>query len=148
MKIILNDRQEVEVKTGQIEDALFCFNLIQENMQTYHPAAKTFEQYKTEFIPQDIRIVFDQNKNVGFFEFQEKKDAWYLWDMQLSKNVQNKGLGSQILSLVESEVAEKGGKKIILNVYKTNPAIKLYKRNGYEVFADNGDRYAMSKDLI
>ena len=50
--------------------------------------------------------------------------------------------GFQVLQI------RKSGKKIILNVYKTNPAIKLYKRNGYEVFADNGDRYAMSKDLI
>jgi ribosomal protein S18 acetylase RimI-like enzyme len=148
MKIILSDKEEVQLRGGQSEDALFCYDLIQENMNRYNPSPKTFNQYESEFISQDVYVLYKEEEKVGFLEFQEKKDAWHLWDMQISLSMQGRGLGTKLLRFMEDEIRSKGGNRILLNVYKSNPAVKLYERNGYKINEGNGDRYAMSKDLV
>lgn len=148
MKIILSDNQEAQLKKGCSEDVLFCYDLIQKNMSKYNPSPKTFNQYESEFIPQDVYVLYKEEEKVGFLEFQEKKDAWHLWDMQISLSMQGRGLGTKLLRFMEDEIRSKGGNRILLNVYKSNPAVKLYERSGYNIIEENGDRYAMSKDLV
>jgi len=53
--------------------------------------------------------------------------------MQISKHLQGKGLGTQLLKYIQSVIQKSGGNKIVLYVYKKNPVVKLYKKLGFVI---------------
>lgn len=144
---VRTDKITVELRTGTWDDVRYCYTLATRNMSRYTHDQRTFTQYKSEFNPKDCRIVWYRGRRFGYVEFEKKKDGWHLWDLQLSTPLRRKGLGSALLHYVEREVKKKGGAQIVLNVYKENPAVNLYKRFGYEATSYNRTtkRYQMVK---
>lgn len=131
--IIRIGNKTFDLRVATQGDARFCFALSERTAAQYSNEKYSFERYKNEFIPSDARIVCHNGRRIGFIEFQEKKDGWYLWDLHLSRNYRGRGLGSKLLAHMHNLIENKGGKKITLYVFAKNPAVELYKRFGYRV---------------
>lgn len=55
----------------------------------------------------------------------------FIDELYICPDFRNKGLGGKVLEFVHEEARQQGLKRIYLEVEKGNPAIRLYKRSGY-----------------
>lgn len=53
------------------------------------------------------------------------------------------GIGSELMKRMIEELRTQGYKKVSLSVQKTNYAVRLYKKAGFEVFRENEEEYIM-----
>src|SRR3989339_679929 len=75
------------------------------------------------------------DKCIGFTSFsQDKKDneALFISNLQIKKEYQNIGYGSQVLKVIEEKAKKLNYKKIKLYVFEDNPSQSLYKKFGYK----------------
>lgn len=53
------------------------------------------------------------------------------------------GIGSELMKRMIEELRTQGYKKVSLSLQKTNYAVRLYKKAGFEVFRENEEEYIM-----
>lgn len=67
--------------------------------------------------------------------------------ISLYADYRNKGIGSRLLALLLDELQKKGYNKVSLSVDKTNYAVKMYRKFGFEVLAERERDYLMTKNF-
>jgi ribosomal protein S18 acetylase RimI-like enzyme len=87
-------------------------------------------------------IVIYKNEEIGLIKIDKTASPWIIIQVQILPFYQNNGLGNQILQLVINN-ANQCSEDIELNVLKSNPAIRLYKRLGFQIVKDKGRAYTM-----
>lgn len=77
----------------------------------------------------------------------EERDYIYLDDFSVTEAYRNKGIGSALIHAAESFAKALRLPAIVLHVEKTNTsAMRFYRRMGYTVCRDDGNRYLLVKD--
>ena len=98
-----------------------------------------------------ILVAESESEVIGFISVEvhrEEHEYIYLDDFSVSVNKRGKGTGNALL-----REAEEYGKSVkvsayLLHVEKSNDrAFNFYKRNGYSVFEDQGERLLLKKDF-
>ena len=79
----------------------------------------------------------EQSSVVGFLSFmltrEDRRDVIYCYEVHLKEDYQGRGLGAQLMLLMERIGESVGVKKGMLTVFTSNDAaMRLYKRIGYE----------------
>lgn len=136
-----------------ISDFNFLFDLKKQNFQKY---VDTYWKWDDEEQKEKLRIDLEEhlshkhiilmnNKEIGVYVFHitEKGDC-FLNELSLLNEYQGKRIGTDIL---KNQLKENEEKKIrtILQVFKNNPAKKLYERLGFTVFGETETHYQMEK---
>ncbi|AWN18914.1 GNAT family N-acetyltransferase [Streptococcus sobrinus] len=67
--------------------------------------------------------------------------------ISLFKDYRGHGLGTALMTKMLEVLKAKGVKKVSLSVQKANPALKLYRRLGFNPLSENNEDYVMVKDL-
>jgi GNAT superfamily N-acetyltransferase len=100
-------------------------------------------------------LIFDSvAKPVGImgFEHHSEPGSTKLHRIYLLKESKGKGLGKMALDVVKKMVRDVGDARIILNVNRNNPAIKFYRSQGFQVYAegvfDIGNGFVMDDFLM
>jgi ribosomal protein S18 acetylase RimI-like enzyme len=76
-------------------------------------------------------------------ELADGKERAYLFSFRIKPEYRNRGLGSRILEILETEIKSRGYKIITLNVARENScAIRLYERKGYKTAAADPGRWS------
>ncbi|MEO1050952.1 MAG: GNAT family N-acetyltransferase [Bacteroidota bacterium] len=65
----------------------------------------------------------------------------------LREGFRGKGIGSSLLDHIDQEALKNGFGQISLSVSKNNPAVRLYKRKGYQTWKEEETAYTMLKVL-
>lgn len=68
----------------------------------------------------------------SFFPDEDEKNNLFVYNIQVKKEFQNKGIGSWILRFVEKKAKEKDFRKMKAFVWKGNSAFDLWIRKGFE----------------
>jgi ribosomal protein S18 acetylase RimI-like enzyme len=87
---------------------------------------------------------------LGFLSIRDEPDAptaLHIGDIQLESQHRNRGIGYGVLQLVESMALRRGYKEITLNVFRDNPAQRLYERCGFCKIDMQFDKFKMRKTL-
>ena len=97
-----------------------------------------------------ICVAIDEEENIiAFLSIEvhhEDKGFVYLDDLSVTNQYRNKGIGTELIKNAEAYAEEMNMHTIRFHVEKTNTgAIKLYKRLGYGVEEDQGNRYLLVK---
>lgn len=88
-----------------------------------------------------IQIIVVGGNAAGFIDGGTIDDETYeQGNICLLPEFRGKGIGSQILQKV---IDENKGKNIKLRVFKSNPAIRLYQRFGFEIVGETKSHYNM-----
>jgi len=94
-------------------------------------------------------LIRDEQLSVGYlvlsFDFSLEyggKNAW-IDELFIRPEFRGKGLGSEALDFAAQTAHEAGAKVLHLEVNRGNPAIDLYRRNGFK----DHDRFLLSKSL-
>gem|GEM_PF-3230338 len=96
-----------------------------------------------------VKTIYDDNKFMGYlwFDEREEKNDIFINSMQLKKEYQGKGIGTQILKWLESFALKRNKQYLSLLVQVNNHrAINIYKRFGfYEITREQGSIYMVKK---
>ena len=65
----------------------------------------------------------------------------------LFKEYRGLGIGTELMRVILSRLAEKGCRQVSLSVQKANYAVRLYRCLGFEVAEENDEEYIMIKEL-
>jgi ribosomal protein S18 acetylase RimI-like enzyme len=85
-----------------------------------------------------VRIISSEIKGYGYIDEETPEFA-----ISLFKEYRNQGIGSQLMSAMIEYLRKNGYKQTTLNVKKEMYAVKLYKKMGFEVIAENEEDYLM-----
>lgn len=88
--------------------------------------------------------------DIGFLSVRIERDtpcALHVGDVQLEPAQQNHGAGTATLYMVEKIALARGLSELTLNVFRDNPALALYERNGYQCIDTQFYKYKMRKSL-
>lgn len=95
-----------------------------------------FDEYKTEFKPADILVVYFNQLPVGRLRIVREADI-YIGGMQILPAYRCKGLGTNILMFLIEE-SKQTSKSIRLEVFHNNlQALRLYVKMGFRVVDEN-----------
>lgn len=80
----------------------------------------------------------NENDVIGFASVSnELKGVFKLNKLYILPLAHKTGAGKALLSAVKAYAKENGGKQLILQVNKQNPAIEFYKKQGLSILAEN-----------
>lgn len=68
--------------------------------------------------------------------------------ISLLKEYRNYGIGTKLMKRILTELKEQGYKQTSLAVQKTNYAVRMYKKVGFEIIDENDEEYIMMCKLI
>ena len=100
------------------------FNLQHRYYQEHHAGA-------------DFLILLREDRPVGRIYWREQGDEACLIDVSLLPAERGRGIGTAFLRLLTAR-ADEHDKDIVLHVEPFNPALRLYRRFGFDVLGDNG----------
>ena len=135
----------------------YCLALARDNMQSYLARrGQEFDDTRWRnlapqasfFLINDVNLAVHQT--VGFLSVRdepESPNALHIGDVQLELQHRNRGAGWAILALVESMARSRGLNELTLNVFRDNPALRLYERFGFRCIDTQFDKHKMRKAL-
>ena len=89
-----------------------------------------------------VRIISGEIKGYGYIDDETPEFA-----ISLFKEHRNQGIGSRLMSAMIEYLRKSGYKQTSLNVKKENYAVRLYKKMGFEVIAEDKEDYLMLLNL-
>jgi ribosomal protein S18 acetylase RimI-like enzyme len=92
--------------------------------------------YETVYSDAEHKIIEVQGQPVGRMIVLRGQNEWQLIDISLIPEFRGSGIGSELLRAVIRECAEFGA-VLKLQVLRTNPAMRLYKRLGFIATAED-----------
>ncbi len=134
-----------------LEDFDFLFKLKKENFKWYIDKIWGWkDDNQKERLQQDLkehlhhkRIILVDNKPIGIYAVHITQDGdLFINEISILKEYQNKGIGKKILEEQLNENHQKGI-RTILQVFKENPAKKLYEQLGFKVYGETETHYQM-----
>ena len=135
----------------------YCLGLAHQNMSPYleRRGEKFSDQRWRELAPNaEFYLIVDvadgAHKNVGFVSVRPEPDsplALHIGDVQLEAAHQNRGAGSAGLQWIEHLAGSRGLTELTLNVFRDNPALRLYERFGFQLIDTQFYKYKMRKTL-
>ena len=107
--------------------------------------ARHVARFAERFLPEEVSIVVCGCQDVGWLQVQEGTEAILLKQIYLEPTFQGRGIGSRLL-LDLADRARRAQKPLKLGVVKINRAVRLYRRLGFAVTAEDACKYYMQKD--
>ena len=143
---------EVKLRKCKGSDYVFVYNLSKKNMKKY------VDKYWGGWKPEKFKKNFNKNiantviaeyhsKRIGFYALDIRDKKIHINDVQIIKNHRGKGLGTYLMKLIEKKALSRGIRKLELQVFKDNPAKRLYSRLGYKKIKDKKSAIIMEKRL-
>jgi ribosomal protein S18 acetylase RimI-like enzyme len=99
------------------------------------------ERFERGFDPTHYRIV-QVVEDIGAIEVERREHEYYLSNIELLPEHQEKGIGSELIRSVIDE-ADRQNLPVILQVFKINPARSLYERLGFVTIGETSTHYQM-----
>ncbi|MEL7531890.1 MAG: GNAT family N-acetyltransferase [Bacteroidota bacterium] len=141
---------QLSYRPYQAADFSYCNALMEKNMGAYFTQLGIKwdpERYAKELTKSLVWIIWLGEAKVGFVHCSEKEGSPYINSIQIAAAYRQQGIGSQVLSWLETTYKQQNQLSIGLSVFKTSPALSLYQRLGYSICADRGNKYLMQKSL-
>lgn len=128
----------------------FVHNLTRNNMKRWidkYWGGWDSDKFRADFKKKNIKIVEYVRKRIGFYDIEPKEDFLYIHNVQLIKSFQGKGIGKYIIAQIEGTLFTSGKNKIVLEVFRDNPAKKLYLKLGFCILKKNANSITMVKNF-
>lgn len=142
---------EYSFRNCTLEDINFLFELKKQNFKWYVDKIWGWnDEDQMKRLKKDLedhlehkQIILIDNEMIGIYvtHITENGDL-FINEISILKEYQNKGIGRKIL---EDQLKEnhKKGIRTILQVFKDNPAKKLYEQLGFKIYGETETHYQM-----
>jgi GNAT superfamily N-acetyltransferase len=93
-----------------------------------------------------VRIITLDAADIGWLQSTLKDDALFIVQFFIDPPFQGRGIGTEVLRRIIDEGRELD-KAVTLGVVKTNPALRLYERHGFQTTHEDERKFYMRRDL-
>lgn len=124
------------IKITPAIDYEFALNLTRSNMEHYYLKHQiTWEDhcFAANWQKSENFGLYQNNQCIGVIRQEEDATTAYLADLQLLPQMQGQGIGSYVLNYLKQLAQIRKKNLMSLIVFLDNPALELYKRNGFEI---------------
>ena len=104
--------------------------------------AQQEQRFRDRFNPSTCKIITVEGQDVGVLCIEEQEDRVSLHIIEILPEFQNHGIGTFVLRTILAE-AQRKGKPTVLQVFKINPALRLYQRLGFVITGETETHYLM-----
>ena len=132
------------------EDKEFCFAVSRKTYEEvvtlqfgYWDDPWQRARFEERWLPGKFEIIQFDNLPIGVLWADWRDDHRYLAELQIIPQYQGRGFGSALI-MQEQEAAREKKVPLRLQVLKMNKAINLYKRLGFDIYAESDTHYQMS----
>jgi ribosomal protein S18 acetylase RimI-like enzyme len=143
-------RSTITLRAATIEDLGFAGQVYLETMRYITDRLPQFDEgqhmakFAERFLPDEVRIVVEGGKDIGWLQVSETNGEIFLKQIFLQPPFQGRGIGSQLIAdLIER--SHQTRKPVRLGVAKSNPAVQLYRRLGFQLTSEDEFKYYMEK---
>lgn len=126
----------------------YCRALAKANMEPY--LTKRGQRWTTsgwddKAPSREFFELYTDRERVGFVSLWRDNDGHsiHIGDIQLEANARNRGIGAQAIERVFAIARSRGLREVTLNVFRDNPAIRLYERMGFVAIDHGFDKLKM-----
>lgn len=135
---------KINLRQAIINDLNVLDSIHRQNMRGYVEQNYSWNDklFKNNFVPDDYIVLQKHKEIIGFLKIAPQNNSLYLGEIQIKCTYQNRGIGTTVLKFIIDRFSEKY-RRIWLQVLKGNPAIRLYRRLGFQTFAETKTHYKM-----
>lgn len=142
---------DIKFRKCNLNDFEFLFKLKKENFKKYvdniwgWEDSDQIERMRIDFNEnfEHKNIIIYNDVEIGVFAYHiTENNECLIHEINLLKEYQNLGIGTYILKNKLKENSE-NNIKTILQVFKDNPAINLYKRLGFKIYDETETHFKM-----
>ncbi len=132
------------------QDFNYCKNLYFAEMErTIRELNLDMNKHAANFRQQleltEVRIITLDGADVGWLQTRTEAGALFLAQLFVDAPFQRRGIGSEVMKRIIGE-AEIAGQGVTLGVVKTNPALQLYRRLGFQITHEDGRKFYMRRE--
>jgi GNAT superfamily N-acetyltransferase len=141
---------EVRLRQATAADLSFARELTRVNMRGYYAEyARVWQAqpFDAEWSARQSFIISKAGKQIGYLSFSLESRYMYLRDVQLCEPYRGEGVGAWVMEQLALMAREQGARSIRLKVFKSNPAMQLYQRQGYQVVGEEDALFWMERIL-
>ena len=140
-----SDLIEYQTRPATEQDYQYCYELTKKNMYDLfcrHWGGWVASAYSDDFDLDATTIITHNSSRVGYFSLKTNQPGLYLDNLQLTRSIQGRGLGTRILQDI---LALHQFEQVSLTTFIDNPAIHLYRKLGFVTTDSEGATIHMSK---
>lgn len=130
------------------EEWSVAHDLTRANMSHYYDALRRIwdtEVFRDSWPTTENLTLEADGAAIGFLRLSKSESTLWIRDIQVLPAAQGRGVGTFALRIAQQIALERGTTDIRLRVFKINPAIRLYLRNGFEELIDEGATLTLAK---
>jgi len=106
--------------------------------------ARQLDFHAEEFHPSNAHILLDRGQPIGWFAAHREGTVFFIDHLYLLPAVHGQGIGTHVLQML-LQTADEAGLVARLDVFKVNPARRLYERCGFSITGANAHFYHMER---
>jgi ribosomal protein S18 acetylase RimI-like enzyme len=141
---------QITLRPAIAEDFAYCKRLYFPEMKriieelNLDPAAQEvgFEQ-QWELV--QVRIIMLNGSEVGWLQSVMQGEGLFIGQLFVDGPFQRRGIGTRVIKGLVGEAA-RVSQAVLLNVVKTNPALRLYKRLGIYITHEDSRKFYLKRD--
>ncbi|MGV8918097.1 MAG: GNAT family N-acetyltransferase [Pseudomonas sp.] len=139
---------DVHLRRATEVDLSFARELTRVNMRAYYVEYARIWQsdsFDNEWRVRQSFIIYKAAKAIGFLSFSVEPRYLYLRDVQLCEPYRGEGVGAWVMQQMLAMAQARGAASIRLKVFKSNPAMQLYQRQGFAVVGEEEALFWMER---
>lgn len=94
--------------------------------------------------PTEVRVITLDGADVGWLQSKTRDDTLFLAQLFVDAAFQRQGIGTAVINQLIGEAA-RVDQAVTLGVVKTNPALRLYERLGFQVTHEDDRKFYMRR---
>ncbi|WP_201864909.1 GNAT family N-acetyltransferase [Microvirga soli] len=141
----------IDLRPAHSDDYTFALNLYAEAIKPLAGAwidwvdQEQEAHFATLWRPSDTRIITLGSQDIGWVEFRETGDEFFLKQLYIAPTYRRQGNGSQVMRLLLEQ--RRTAKSMALFVLKNNPASRFYKSHGFGVVSETHTTFVMRRAM-
>ena len=101
--------------------------------------------FRQRWVVTEVRMITLEGNNIGWLQTMTREDALFLGQFFVAPAYQGRGIGTEVMNCLIDE-ATRAGQAMTLGVVKTNPALRLYRRLGFQVTHADDRKFYMRRN--
>lgn len=103
--------------------------------------------FSDKFLPKKYKIIVYGNLDIETIQVSTNNNDIFIGIIEILPEYQNKGIGTEIINQIIDDSKSKNFSRAWLQVFKTNPAKKLYNKLGFSTINETETHYVMELKL-
>lgn len=146
-----NTQRQIALRPARADDFDYCARLYFAGMgeiirDLKLDLAKQTANLRERWAAPEVQIITCDGADIGWLQSRAEGDALFLAQLFVAGPFQRGGIGTQIMRRLIDDAA-RTRKAVTLGVVKTNPALRLYRRLGFQITHDDERKFYMRRDV-